>query len=105
MLTVDETDYEIAELGRSFYSHKFQHLALRYEIALRILTGDVYWVSSPYKDGKWSDIKVFRDSLMSHLEKEKRVEADDGYIGEHPQWVKCLKEFTNLKKTEFMQQR
>ena len=33
------------------------------------------------------------------------MEADDGCIGEHPQWVKCLKGFVNLEETEFMQQR
>ena len=104
-MTIDWIDYEIAELGRSFYSHKFQHSALRYEIALSILTGDICWVNGPYEAGRWPDIKVFRDSLMSHLEKGERVEADDGYIGEHPQWVKCPKGFANLEETEFMQQR
>ena len=85
LITVDGTDYEIAELGRSFYSHKFQYSALRYEIALSILMGDMCWVNGPYEAGRWPDIKVFRDSLMSQLEKGEMVEADDGYIGEYPQ--------------------
>ena len=42
---------------------------------------------------------------MSHLEKGERVELDNGYIGEHPQWVKCPKGFANLEETEYMQQR
>ena len=29
---------------------------------------------------------------------------DDGYIGEHPQWVKCSMGFANLEETDFMQQ-
>ena len=33
------------------------------------------------------------------------MEAEDGYIGEHPQWVKCRKEIANLEEIEFMQQR
>ena len=33
------------------------------------------------------------------------MEADDGYIGEHPQWAKCRKGFANLEETEYMQQR
>jgi hypothetical protein len=42
---------------------------------------------------------------MSHLGDDERVEADDGYIGEHPQHIKCPKGFANQKKTLFMQQR
>jgi len=105
LLTVDGTDYEGPELGRNWYSHKFKRSAVRYEIALCILTGDICWVSGPYEAGAWPDIKIFRDSLMSHLEKGERVEADDGYIGEHPQWIKCPKGFANLEETEFVQQR
>lgn len=45
---------------------------------------------------------MFRDSLMSHLGKGERVKADDGYTGEHPQWVKCPKNFANFEETEFM---
>ena len=33
------------------------------------------------------------------------MEADDGYIGDHPQWVKCPKGFANLEEIEYMQQR
>ena len=84
LFTVEGTDYDTAELGRTFYSHKIKRLALRYEIALTILTGDMCWVSGPYKAGSWLDIKIFRDSLTSHLEKGERVEVDDGYIGEYP---------------------
>ena len=105
MLTVDGTDYEGPELGRTFYSHTFKRSALRYEIALSILTGDICWINGPYEAGSWPDIKIFRDSLMSHLEKGERVEADDGYIGEHPQHVKCPRGFCNEETTEYMQQR
>ena len=105
MLTVDGTDYEGPELGRTFYSHKFKRSALRYEIALSILTGDICWINGPYEAGSWSDIKIFRDSLMSHLEKGERVEEDDGYVGENPQWVKCPRRFANKETTEYMQQR
>ena len=30
---------------------------------------------------------------------------EDGYIGEHPQWVKCSKGLVNLEETDFMQKR
>ena len=42
---------------------------------------------------------------MSHLEEFERVEADDGYIGEHPQHIKCPKGVANLEETKFMQAR
>jgi hypothetical protein len=78
---------------------------LRYEVAICILTGDIVWINGPYECGIWHDVCVFRDSLMSHLAPNERVEADDGYVGEHPQHVKCPKGFTNPEETEFMQTR
>lgn len=105
LISVDGTDIRIPEHGRVFYSHKFKKSAFRYEVALCILTGDIVWLNGPYPAGKWPDINIFRDSLQSHLERGERVEADDGYIGDHPSFVKCPGGFTNPKITEFMQQR
>ena len=39
---------------------------------------------------------------MSHLEHGERVEADDGYIGEAPQFVKCPASFVNSPDTQQM---
>ena len=47
---------------------------------------------------------IFRNSLLSHLDREERVEADDGYLGEAPEFVKCPASFTNPEETLFMQQ-
>ena len=33
------------------------------------------------------------------------VEADDGYVGEHPRYVKCPAGFANPRSTQFMQER
>lgn len=105
-MTVDGTDFQMPQLGPLFSSHKFaKKSGLRYEVAVCILTGDIVWVNGPYECGKWNDIKIFRDSLMSHLAPFERVEADDGYLGEHPQHVKCPKGFANPEITEYMQQR
>ena len=106
LVTVDGVDFKIAEHGRAFSSHKFNKKSgLRYEVCVSILSGDIVWINGPYECGKWPDISIFRDSLKSHLEPKERVEADDGYIGEHPQCVKCPAGFANKKQTEFMQQR
>jgi len=48
---------------------------------------------------------VFRDSLLSHLEEGERVEADDGYLGESPKYVKCPASVTAHRECLAMQQR
>ena len=105
LMTVDGTDFECAEQRRWCYSHKFGHSGLRYEVGISILSGDICWINGPYEAGRWNDISIFRDSLMSHLDDSERVEADDGYIGEHPKHIKCPKGFANKAENEFMQQR
>ena len=102
-MTVDGTDFRIAEHGRKFYSHKFKKSGLRYEVCVCIKTGKIVWLNGPYPCGQWNDIKIFRDSLIHHLGQYKRVEADDGYIGEAPQHVKCPKGFMNLQNMARMQ--
>lgn len=104
-MSVDNTDFRIVGHGKQFYSFKFKKSALRYEVALCILTGDIVWINGPYEPGVWNDIAIFRDGIMHHLEDGERVEADDGYIGEAPTYVKCPKCFTNPRETLFMQQR
>jgi len=48
---------------------------------------------------------VFRSALLGEVDPFERVEADDGYVGEHPKYVKCPGGFTNPEITEFMQHR
>jgi len=69
------------------------------------MTGDIVWINGPYEAGIWNDISIFRNSCLSHLAPNERVEADDGYIGEHPRYIKCPAGFTNPKENEAMQQR
>lgn len=54
-----------------------------------ILSGDLVWVNGPYEPGIWNDISIFRNSLLLHLDVGERVEADDGYRGLSPEFVKC----------------
>ena len=105
LLSVDGTDFRIPERGRRFYSHKFKKSALRYEVALCILTGDIVWINGLYESGIWNDLMIFQNALQSELGENERVEADDGYVGAHPEYVKCPAGIGNLEETERMQQR
>ena len=100
LMSVDGTDFRVPEHGRRFFSYKFKKSGLRYEVGLCIRTGDIVWINGPYECGLWNDLMIFRNSLLSHLEPNERIEADDGYVGEHPQKVKCPKGFTNLPEKE-----
>jgi hypothetical protein len=91
LLSVDGTDFLSPEYGKKFFSHKFRHSGLRYEVALSIKTGWICWISGPWNPGEWNDIEIFRMSLMTFLEPYERVEADDGYLGEAPLKVRCPK--------------
>jgi hypothetical protein len=106
LISVDGTDFPISQKGPKFSSHKFKKKSgLRYEVGLCILTGDIVWINGPYECGMWNDISIFRNALKGHLIPGERVEADDGYLGEHPQCVKCPAGFANTTITEYMQQR
>jgi DDE superfamily endonuclease len=71
---------------------------------LSIKNGDIVWVHGPFKCGAWPDINIFRNSLQSHLSESERVEADDGYLGGAPQYIKCPASFANPSECEAMQQ-
>jgi len=76
--------------GNPFSSHKFKgKCALRYELGIDIAEGNLVWVEGPYPAGEYSDITIFRHALIHHLDPFERVVADDGYVGEAPQKVKC----------------
>ena len=47
------------------------------------------WIEGPYPAGKYSDIVIFRQTLIHHLDPFECVVADDGYIGEAPRRVKA----------------
>ena len=90
LVSVDGTDFQIPFQSRKFRSHKFKFgSGLRYEVALCILTGWLVWINGPYEPGIWNDISIFRNALRSLLGTGERVEADDGYRGDSPVFVRC----------------
>jgi len=64
-----------------FYSHKFKHSALDYEIGLSIFENKVVWINGPFP-ASMHDITVFRSKLKSMIPDGKKVIADNGYNGE-----------------------
>jgi hypothetical protein len=110
LITVDGTDFQIPQKGlpkkgNVFASHKFAgKLALRYELGVSILGGDLVWIQGPYPAGKYTDIEIFNKVLRHYLEPGERVEADDGYRG-HPDKIKCPKNDANPAANLAMQGR
>ncbi len=94
-MRIDGTDCRIpqqgpAQKGNPFSSHKFAgKCALRYELGVDILQGNLVWIEGPYPAGKYTDINFFRQTLIHHLDPFERVVANDGYICEAPARVKC----------------
>lgn len=89
---LDATDCETTNQGKSkkaFYSFKFRHNGLRYEIGINIRTGDIVWIMGPWPCGDWPDVECLRSDLKHHLEEDERLETDDGYIGEDPCITLC----------------
>lgn len=104
LVSVDGTDFQIPFQGRRFHSHKYKFgSGLRYEVAVCILSGDLVWINGPFEPGIWNDITIFRSSLLSHLDDGERVEADDGYRGCAPRYVKCPQSMGHHDTTAAMQ--
>ena len=64
-MTVDGTEFHIpqkgiATKGNAFGSHKYVgKSALRYELGVNILTGNLVWIKWPCPANKYTDIKIF----------------------------------------------
>jgi hypothetical protein len=70
-MTIDGTDFRIpqkgaATKGNAFASHKYAgKSALRYELGVDILAGNLVWIQGPYPAGKYTDIVIFNKVLRS----------------------------------------
>jgi len=83
LITIDGTDvwfYEPSPRSRIWWSHKFNHAALRYEIGQCIKTGDIVWINGPFP-ANLSEEEIFDSGLSFELLPWELVEADNGYRG------------------------
>lgn len=69
--------------NKRFYSHKFNGNGLRYEVGVCIATGDIVWISGPFRCGM-NDLSVSREGglLGGALKEGEMAEADLAYQGE-----------------------
>jgi DDE superfamily endonuclease len=86
IITVDGTDFRVHEkkhptlpIDRTQFSKKFNHGALKYEIAMSVFKPKCVWISGPHRGGK-HDIVIFREGLKGKIAQGKRVIADRGYV-------------------------
>jgi hypothetical protein len=82
-VSVDGTDLSIQEprrpIDKSYYSHKINRAAVRYELAVGISNGYIVWVNGPFPAGAYSDVTIARRSLVHFLHKNEYYIADGGY--------------------------
>ena len=102
-MSVDGTDFRIlqkglAKKGNPFGSHKYAgKSALRYELGVDILAGNLVWIQGPYPAGKYNDIAILDKVLAHFLDPGESIEADNGYRG-HPDKVKCPENAANPRE-------
>jgi hypothetical protein len=77
-----KTDDSKLPFDKKWYSHKLNGAGVRYEVAVCIKTGDIVWINGPYACGTYPDILIFQDRLVNMLDKNEKVEADRGYVGD-----------------------
>jgi hypothetical protein len=84
-MIVNGTDFCVpqkgtATKGNAFAFHKYAgKSALRYELGVSILGGDLVRIQGPYPMGKFTDIKIFNKVLHHFLDLGEQVEANEGY--------------------------
>lgn len=86
VISVDGTDMKINEVqhdnepvNKAYYSHKINHGAVKYEIALSIFEPRCVWVNGPHPGGK-HDLTILREGgLLDKVALGDLVIADRGY--------------------------
>jgi hypothetical protein len=90
LISVDGVDCQTTKQGKSvkaFYSHKFKSSGLRYGVASCIQTGNIVHIDGPHPPGDWNDLMTFRKYVKPKLDQGERVEADDGYQADDPEFI------------------
>jgi hypothetical protein len=85
IISVDGTDFKVWErkhpmmpYDKGHYSHKFNHGALKYEIAMDVYRSKVVWISGPHRAGL-HDKTIFEMGLKDKIPLGKKVISDRVY--------------------------
>jgi hypothetical protein len=85
IVSVDGTDFKVWEkkhptlpIDKGQYSHKFNHGALKYEIAIDIYRSKVVWISGPHRGGKHDKV-IFSEGLQAKIRPGKKIITDRVY--------------------------
>ncbi len=84
-MSVDGVDFKVWEMkhqrmpiDKGGYSHKFNHCALKYEIAMDVYTSKVVWILGPHKAGV-HDKTIFVGGLKAKIPQGRKVISDRVY--------------------------
>lgn len=87
IITIDGTDFKIWEpkhpsmpLDKGFYSKKFAHGAVKYEIAVDLYSSKCVWINGPFRGG-FNDKSMYESGLRDKIPKGKLGIVDGGYKG------------------------
>ena len=108
LASVDGTDFQLAwgAKDKRFVCHKFKKKpGLRYEVAVCLRTSDIVWINGPHYPGTHNDIAIFQMALIHLLDDGERLEADRGYIGEHPTYIKMPTGIDQNENRQWLDQR
>jgi hypothetical protein len=117
VVTIDGTDFRIWEKKHPTLprdngqcSKKFNHGAVKYEIAISIFTAKVVWISGPFRGGEHDMTILRKGGLLDKIADGKLGVADRGYKGEKAAWKLSLpnaydpKELNNFKSRSRLRQ-
>ena len=108
LASVEGTDFQLAwgAKYKRFVCHKFKKKpGLRYEVAVCLRTSDIVWINGPHYPGTHNDIAIFQMALIHLLDDGERLEADRGYIGEHPTYIKMPTGIDQNENRQWLDQR
>ena len=92
-LQADATDCKTTNQGvclQAFFSFKFKSSGLRYELGLKFVLVTFAGSADLSRLVTGMTFEFFCSTLKLKLDKNERVETDDGYIDEDPCVTKCL---------------
>jgi hypothetical protein len=88
VVSIDGTDFKTWEkkhetmppVDRGQMSHKFNHGAVKYEVAMSVFRPQCIWISGPHRRGGKHDITIFREGLKQKIKPGGKAIVDRGYV-------------------------